>query len=163
MVAQSSKREIAGDSSRTRPELPRRVDQMRILTWFQCHLTLVTLVVSVIVGAIVSGRELSSTGADDPVERQLGHIEVLILALPATAILLAITAALVRRGFAVAFPLVILCELAVLVDVGLALRAGVVLSIVTLLLVILGAWIVSNLVRREVWAFLLRSSRTSAN
>lgn len=150
-----------GNPRRARPQLPTRVDQMRILTWFQCHLTLVTLVVSIIVAAILSTHDLSSVGADDPIERQLDHTAVLILALPATAILLAVTAALVRRGFAIAFPLVILCELAVLVDVGLAFRTGIVLSVVTLLLVVLGGWILSNLFRREVRAFLLRPSRPS--
>jgi hypothetical protein len=159
MAFPSAPEQDARRSRRIRPQLPRLVDQMRILTWFQFHLTLVTLVVAIVLGAVLSGHDLSYTSVDDPVARQLGRVEVLILVLAGTAILLAVAAALVRRGFMVAFPLVILAEVAVLVDVGLAVRTGVILGLVAVLLLILGGWILADLFRREVRTFLIHSPR----
>jgi hypothetical protein len=148
---------VAPASRRVRPQLPRLVDQMRILTWFQFYLTLVALVVAIILGAVLSHRPY--LGTDDPFEQQLDRVQELMLVLTGTAILLAVTAALVRRGFAVAFPMVILAEMAVLVEVWLAARAGIVLGVVVALLVILGGWILVDLFRREVRTFLLHSPR----
>jgi hypothetical protein len=159
MSLPSEPAQVAPGSRRLRQQLPRLVEQMRILTWFQFHLTLVTLLVAIVIAATLSSRRLANFGVGgDPIEQQLERVEVLCLALTGTAILLAVTAALVRRGFAVAFPLVLLAEVAVLVDVALAAGAGIVLRVVVVLLVILGVWILVDLFRREVWTFLLRSS-----
>ncbi|MCW3845431.1 hypothetical protein ONA70_35750 [Micromonospora yasonensis] len=133
---------------------------MRILIWLQFHLTSVNLVVAVVAGAILSGSTsgrsyASASGASGD---QLGRLEMLMPARKGTAVLLGLTAALVRRGFLVAFPLVLAAEAVVLVDLGLAARAGIVVGIVAALLVVLGGWILADLFRREVRAFLLRSS-----
>jgi hypothetical protein len=82
-----------------------------------------------------------------------------MLVLAATAVLLAISAAVLRRGFAVAYPLTVVAELAVLLAFVLAVRAGVVLIVVTVLPILLTVWIAADVSRRDVRAFMLGSAR----
>jgi len=53
-------------SPRVRRQLPRRVQQIRILTWFQFHLSVLILVVAIAAGAILSGSGRSFAPTDAP-------------------------------------------------------------------------------------------------
>ncbi len=109
---------------------------MRIMTWFQFPMTLLIPLVAILVGAIANAHRDAPPAADDTVVR----VVMPWLALVATAILLGTAAALVRRGFAVAFPLVLLAEAGVAVDIVPAVRTGI---------------------RAEVRTFLLRAGRAT--
>jgi hypothetical protein len=163
-------------SPRVKRQLPRPVEQIRILTWFQFHLSVVFLIVAIVAAAILSGQGgRPFLMYDDSARRGLAAVEPLMLALAGSAVLLATAAFLLRRGWAVALPLVFLAEVAVVVDVWLAVRAGlvasttlgaltilfaIVLGLVSALLVILGGWIVARFFSGEVRTFLLRSPGT---
>jgi hypothetical protein len=136
--------------------LPAQVEQTRILTWFQFHLTLVTLLVAIVVGVILSGRKLSYLGADDAAAQQLDRVMTLMLVLAGTAVLLAVAAATMRRGWTVSFPVLILAEIAVLASNVLAARAGAFLGLIAVLLLALGGWIVANMFRAGARAFMMR-------
>jgi hypothetical protein len=146
-------------AGRVRLQLPPLVDRVRILTWFQFYLTLVILAVALVVGGIASGSTRSVVRTDEASRQYLGRVEVLMLVLAATAVLLAISAAVLRRGFAVAYPLTVVAELAVLLAFVLAVRAGVVLIVVTVLPILLTVWIAADVSRRDVRAFMLGSAR----
>ena len=80
----------------------------------------------------------------------------LMLELGATAVLLAVAAETMRRGWAISCPALIHAEIAVLVSNVLAARAGAYLGLIAVLLLALGGWIVANMFRAGDRAFLMR-------
>jgi hypothetical protein len=158
--------------TRVRPPRPAAVEQIRILTWFQLHLTVITLVVTVIEGAILSGQgDWAFLMYRDDARRGTDIMLMVMALLAGTAILLALTAFALRRGWVIGLPSLILAEIAVAVGVGLAmwavfesrevlgaltvLFAGL-LGLLSLGLLAFGGWIVSRLFRTDVWRFLMR-------
>jgi hypothetical protein len=75
---------------RSRPELPRLVEQVRILLWLQMHLTLLGLLVVLIVGGIYRNIHLAHDFVD-----QLLKMAVLLAGIAAA---LPLCARLLRRG-----------------------------------------------------------------
>jgi len=151
---------------------PGAVEQIRILTWFQVHLTVITLIVVIGEGAILSGQgDWAYLMYRDDARRGTGTMLTVMLMLASTMVLLALTAFALRRDWAVALPLAILAEVGVVVSVCLAMWAsfesrGVLgaltwlfaagLGLLSLFLVSLSGWIVTLLFRAEVRRFLLR-------
>ena len=162
-------------SPQVKTRRPGAVEQIRILTWFQFHLTVITLIVTIVAGAILSGQgDWAYLMYRDDARRGTDAMLMVMLALLGTLVLLAVTAFGLRRDWAVSLPLVILAEAAVVVDVVLAMWAGLqtrnvlgaltmlfaaALGLLALLLLGLGGWIVARLFRGEVWSYLFRSQR----
>ncbi len=155
-------------------QLPRQLEQIRILTWFQFHLSVLSMLVALAAGVLQSGQaDRAFLMTDQSARRGAAAMLLLLLVLGGTAVFLGVAAATASRGWAIAFPLVILAELAVLVDVWLTVRAwlasevlgaltvlfGVLFGVVCVLLIALGGWIAARLLHREVLTFLLRPSR----
>ncbi len=103
---------------KVRPQLPRFVDQMRILLWFQ-------------------------------------FLFVLLLLRLGTTLIQALSAGLVRRGWAIVAPLILLSQVAVVVDLFWSLWIGTFGAFGATLLVLLGGWILADLFRGEVRRYLL--------
>jgi hypothetical protein len=125
-------------------QLPPRVNVVRLLTWAQFYLTLLNLLVVLVAIGIVYSQHAASSRSDKAVA---------LVALAATAIVLAITAGLMRRRWRVVPPLLILGQLAVVTDVYLGLRAGLVVGSFTVLTVIAAGLIVTQLFRPGVWRY----------
>src|SRR5690349_21574948 len=137
---------------KVRPQLPRFVDQMRILLWFQFFLTLVLFL------AVLIGIGTISDAYDDSFEanQQLqDHLFVLLLLLLGTTLIQALSAGLVRRGWAIVAPLILLSQVAVVVDLFWSLWIGTFGAFGATLLVLLGGWILADLFRGEVRRYLL--------
>ncbi len=143
----------------TRPSPPRLVDQTRILLWFQFHLTLVSLLVTMFLAVLVE-KHTHGYDADPVLEQRLTRLELLLLLLAATALVLAVAAATVRRGWWIGWPLAVLAEVAVLVDAALSWRAGVIVGLILALLLLLAVWTSVNLCRPELLRQLLRPRRS---
>jgi hypothetical protein len=134
-----------------KPTLPRLVEQLRILLWFQMHLTLIgLLIVLAAVGFVASVRH---------VQLDSGVVEQLLLSmllLVGTAVFLAICAALVRRRWVLVYPLIVLVEVAVIVNIVRAVASGLVGFLLVLVYAALTGWVIADLSRREVRVYLLR-------
>lgn len=157
MTFPSGPQQVAGRSRRVRPELPRLVEQTRILTWFQFYVALLILLVQLIV--LGTTPEPNGLGdAYDQYQQLTDMLAMLMLTLVATSVLLGTAAAFLRRGFAIALLLAILAEATVAVDIWFAARVGVLSTALVVLLAILGCWITINLFRGEVLRFVLRRS-----
>jgi hypothetical protein len=157
MTIPSVPAQVAGGSRLTRAEPPRLVEQTRILSWLQFYVTLMILLVQIVlVGTLPRPNVFGDVY--DRYEQHINTLQTLILTLLATALLLGTAAALLRRGYILALPLVILAEAAVAVDIWLAARVGILSAALVVLLAILGCWILVNLFRSEVLRFLLRAS-----
>ncbi|GAA0903634.1 hypothetical protein GCM10009557_79400 [Virgisporangium ochraceum] len=141
-----------------RPELPRVVDQLRILLWLQTHLTLVgLLVVVVVVGYLTNERGLHLSE-----EQNTGFFTALGL-LAGTAAVLALCATLMRRRWWWVYVLIAAVEVTAVVAVGYGLTRGhLVTSLGLVLYVALVAWVVVDLVHPEVRTFMLSRAGTRA-
>lgn len=137
-------------TKRPRPELPRLVEQLRILLWFQMHLTVLALTILMcLVGYFSDIRDYI------PDEVVMLRITAAVGLLVVIAALLATCAGLLRRWrWAAIYVLIVLTEVMTVVAVGLALATGFVISALLLPYVALVSWIVVNLARREVRAYL---------
>jgi O-antigen/teichoic acid export membrane protein len=137
-------------TKRPRPELPRLVEQLRILLWFQMHLTVLALTILMcLVGYFSDIRDYI------PDEVVMLRITAAVGLLVVIAALLATCAGLLRRWrWAAIYVLIVLTEVMAVVAVGLALATGFVISALLLPYVALVSWIVVNLARREVRAYL---------
>ena len=131
-------------------ELPRYVEQLRILLWLQMYASLVgILVILVPVGYLSDkGRMPNDVG-----DQALVSIGLLALA----ALLLAVVAKVVRRRWWWVYVLIVVVEMfAVGVMVQVMLYSPIVSVLGILIYVALVAWVASNLFRREVVGFLFR-------
>lgn len=136
-------------SGRSRPSLPRLVDQMRVLLWFQFFLTLV-LFLAVLIGT----ASINDVYGDSGSTRLEDHLWTLMLMLLGTTVIQALAAGLLRHGWAVLAPLVLVSQLAVLADLGWCLYIGTFGAFGACLLVLLGGWILADLFRGEVRRYL---------
>ncbi len=150
-------RAVAATSGKAKLRLPRLVDQLRILLWFQFYLTLILMLAVTIVLGLTNEHDIGDpyTGYD-AVEQQESRLFVLLLLLLGTSILLALSAGLLRFGWVLHFPLIVLAELAVVTALGWTLVVGTVFGIGTALLLLFGGWVLVDLFRAEVRAYLLR-------
>jgi hypothetical protein len=151
----------------TTPPRPVAIEQIRILTWFQFHLTVVTLIVVTIAGAVLSGQgDWAFLMYRDDARRGTDTMLMVMLVLAGTAFLLGFAAFALRRAWAVSLPLVALAEVAVVAGASLTTWAGLesrsvlgvltmliaaALGLLSVLLLGLGGWIVARLSRGEVW------------
>src|SRR5690348_6533203 len=89
-------------SGRSRPSLPRLVDQMRLLLWFQFFLTLVLFLAVLIATASINDvyGDVANTRLED-------RLWTLMLMLLGTTVIQALAAGLLRHGWAVLAPLVL--------------------------------------------------------
>lgn len=141
----------------SRRPLPRLVDQMRILLWFQFFVTLVTFLGVLIGTMLITNTQLDATSDEYASTVHLEHqLAVLLLAMAGTLILQALSAGLLRFGWVVHFPLIVLAQLAVLAELGYTLWLGNFGALGAALLVLLGIWIMANLIRGEVRRYLTR-------
>ena len=137
--------------------LPRLVDQLRILLWFQFYLTLINTLAVFGYMAIVDGHRRDSY--DDLIAWELftqreEQVVAVALIMLGSAIVLAICARLARHRSVVLYPFVIVAELGVLYGLIRAIQAEVYAGIGVALVVLLGGWILTDLFRGEVGAFL---------
>jgi hypothetical protein len=154
-------------ATRRRPELPRLVEQVRVLLWFQMHLTLLALLVTLLVFGITHSA-LEVDQSDAVVQTLLG--------LTVLAIALGVSSRLVRHRWPPVLLLVVLTEAGVVWFIVRAVAGGVVRvllhrsaaepladmissNLLALLYVVFTGWTIVNLFRREVWGYLLRLRR----
>lgn len=147
-----------------KPDLPRLVEQVRILLWMQMHLTLIALL-----GLLLYLGIASAVLDEDEVDQGM----VTMLALVATAVALAVCAKLVRRRWPWVWFLILATEAAVVVivvravtggvtgllahrDVGTSIVDFLVTDLLALLYVTFTAWIIVDMFRREMRAYLFR-------
>ncbi len=131
-----------------RPERPRLVEQLRILLWFQMHLTLLGLLVVLIVAGTFSNIRLAHHFVD-----QLLRMALLLVGI---AVALPLCARLLRRGWFWAYPVILAIEAAVIFVIVQAVAFGLVGTLLVLLYAALTGWILADLCRREVRAYLFR-------
>lgn len=154
--------------SHPRPELPRLVEQLRILLWLQLHLTVLGFLAAFLLVGYVSNY--SRGGGTLP--RQTEDWLWLTLGLQVVAVvLLAVSAGLLRRGALVAHPLALVAEAVVLVILvrsfaqaflGLVTQTGLFTFLYMPIYAALTGWVVVDLFRGEVLRFLWRHrSRTT--
>jgi hypothetical protein len=129
-----------------RPELPRLVDQLRLLLWFQLHLTLLGLLVVLLVGGIFSKNYLARDFVD-----QMLRMALLLVGIAAA---LSLCTRILRRGWFWAYPVILAVEAAVIFVVVRAVAFGVAGTLLVLLYAALAGWILVDLTRREVRAHL---------
>ncbi|MFC0005109.1 hypothetical protein [Micromonospora siamensis] len=133
----------------TRPALPPIVEQTRVFLLTQTWLLLVGLLgLLLLVQALYARGALEGTSGDD--------FLVLLLATMVTPAVLALAAWGVRRGRRVGWVLALLGELAVAFLLYAAVNFGFFLGVPVLILAGIGAWVVVNLLRADVRAYLLR-------
>lgn len=131
----------------TRPELPRLVEQTRILLWIQMFLLLVgLLIVTVLIPywARVLG------------EAHNAEFFIVYFTLMGTAIVLALSAKMFRHGWALGWVLAVVAELALVSIIVESILFGLFLGLAVILLIAVGAWIATNLFRVEVLQFFFR-------
>lgn len=149
---------------RARPALPRLVDQLRLLLWFQFYVTLLTLVPIMIVAGLTANASASTLLTTDSVDQRIvERLSLALVVLAGVAILLAICAGTVRRGWIVLYPLILLTEVAVGGMLVLLLAEGIYSGLYLLLTVAFGVWAVIDLCRGEVRGYLLRRPRPAAD
>jgi cell division protein FtsW (lipid II flippase) len=134
-----------------RPELPPLVEQLRVLLWFQTHLTLLGLLIVIsFVGYVTNVRHVR---IDDEVGNQ---ILVMMGLLVAIAVVLAVCARLVRNRWFWVYPLILVAEAGVVVVIVRAVASGLAGGLLVLLYAALTGWILADLARHEVRAHLFR-------
>jgi cell division protein FtsW (lipid II flippase) len=142
-------------------ELPRFVDQLRALLWFQMFLSLIGLIVVIIIASIISKQDLlvldtAAANRRDALERQLF---LTMAALIVIAVFVWISAKLLWRGWKWVYLLALLAQaLAVTVTVG-AVTSGLAGGLIVLLYAALTGWILVDLFRGEVLAYVWRGRR----
>src|SRR2546421_10411446 len=97
--------------------LPRLVDQLRILLWFQFYLTLINTLAVFGYMAVVDGHRHDSYGDQilwDLFTQREEQVLVVALIMLGSAIVLAVCARLARHRTVVLYPVVTVAELAVL-------------------------------------------------
>jgi hypothetical protein len=147
--------------ARIRPTLPRLVDQMRILLWFQFYLLLLSAIPSFIYGAIMQGQQEQYYGDIMGWEIFENRATAAITAGFATVgvgVLSAICAGLVRRRkvAVVLYPLVLATEALVIVVLARDVRDGLYAGLGAVLSLALGGWILVDLFRGETLAYVFR-------
>jgi hypothetical protein len=125
--------------------LPRLVDQLRILLWFQMYLTLIG-VLAVTLDLGIFGSALTASYDNSWADSLFATMLALIL----VAILLAISAKLTRRGWMWVYALIVLTELAVVAVIMFAARIGVGAVLFGVLYGGLTGWVIADLCRGEV-------------
>ena len=139
-------------------DLPRLVDQLRALLWFQVFLSLIGLIVTIIIGSIVSKQDLlvldrAAANRRDALERQLF---LTMAALIVIAVLVAVCAKLLWRGWKWVYLLAVLAQAIAVTVVVAAVTSGLVGSLLVLLYAALTGWILVDLFRAEVLAYVWR-------
>jgi len=138
---------------RVKPELPRLVEQLRVLLWMQMHASLLGVLVLIILAAVAANRQFAHPGAaTDFADRVL----LAAAALSGVAAVLAICAKLLWRGWPWLFVLILATEAAVVVIIVRAVTSGLLFGLAAVLYAGLTAWILADLFRPEVLTYLLR-------
>ena len=129
-------------------------DQLRILLWFQMHLTLIgLLVVLLVIGTITNVRSIYlDTEAENRIFLTMGIYAI-------SAALLAVCAKLLWRQWAWVYLLIVGTELMVVTNLVQAITLGLVVGLFAVLQAGLVGWIVVDLLRRDVRRFMFRSGR----
>jgi hypothetical protein len=135
-----------------KPELPRLVEQLRILLWFQLHLTLLGLLV-LLIWLGTHRRAGLYHGADREFDDQLARG---LLLLAGIAVVLPVCVKLLRPGWFWAYLFILAVEAAVIVVIVGAVTSGLAGTLLALLYAAVTGWILVDLFRREVRAYLLR-------
>ena len=139
-------------------ELPRLVDQVRALLWFQMFLSLIGLLVTIIIGVIVAKQDLlvldtAAANRRDALERQLLLTMAALIVIP---VFVAVCAKLLWRGWKWVYLLAVLAQaIAVAVIVG-AVSSGLAGGLLVLLYAALTGWILVDLFRGEVLNYVWR-------
>jgi hypothetical protein len=148
------------------PELPRLVDQVRILLWFQMYLSLIGVVAVLIWAAIVEKRRLvifedaGYSGVTYPAYSRLTDLRDQLLfamaALVVVAVVLAVCAKLLRRGWKWVYLLILATQAVVVAIIVRGVTSGWTGGLLVLLYAALTGWILADLFRGEVLAFVWR-------
>ncbi len=124
-----------------KPELPRLVEQVRLLLWLQMYFTLLALLAVLIVFGTM-GSAMDTTDQD--------RFGLSIVTMIPLAILLAMLGRLVRRRWAWVYLVVVVAELAAIALVVGAVLSGLAFTIVGVIYAALTLWIVADLFRGQV-------------
>jgi hypothetical protein len=137
--------------TRTR-ELPRLVDQVRALLWFQMALSLIGLLVTIVIGGIVSRQDLIvlDTAAANRLDALERRLFLIMAALIVIAVIVAVSAKLLWRGWKWVYVLTVLAEALAVAVVLAAVVSGLAGGLIVLLYAALTGWILVDLFRGEV-------------
>jgi hypothetical protein len=147
--------------AKVRPALPRLVDQMRLLLWFQFYLTLLSAMPLFIYGWILQGQQDDLFGDEVAWEimgNRASQVLILGMATVGSGVLAAICAGLVRRRriAALLYPLILVAEALIVFVLAKDVLDGVYLGFGVLLSLVLGGWILADLFRGETLSYAFR-------
>jgi hypothetical protein len=143
--------------TQTRAGLPRLVDQVRILMWFQMHLSLIGVLVVILAAVWVDktdqGFNYQVIDEASRIEQRLFQAMVLLVGI---AVVLAICAKLLWRGWKWVYLLALVAQAGAVAVVIEGFLVGVGGALLVLLYAGLTGWILVDLFRGEVLRYVWR-------